>query len=129
MAKKQIKKKKKVIRQIQKAIIYIQSSFNNSIITITDDRGNTLSWASAGSCGFKGPKKTTPFAAQMAVRGALEKAKIYEIREAMVRVSGVGTGREAAVRALGGKGIKITQIRDVTPIPHNGTRFKKVRRV
>lgn len=126
---KQIKKKKKVIRKVQKAIVYIQSSFNNSIITITDDNGNTLSWATAGSSGFKGTKKTTPFAAQVAVRDALEKAKAYEISEAVVKISGVGSGREAAVRALGGQGIKITSIKDITPVPHNGTRAKKIRRV
>lgn len=126
---KQVKKKKKIIRQIQKAIIYIQSSFNNSIVTIADSNGNVLSWASAGSSGFKGTKKTTPFAAQIAVRRALEKAKDYEIDEAIVRISGVGSGREAAARALGGQGIKITNIKDVTPIPHNGPRAKKPRRV
>lgn len=126
---KQTKRKKKSIRKVHKAIVYIQSSFNNSIITITDDQGNTLSWASAGSSGFKGTKKTTPFAAQIAVRQALEKARPYEIDEAQVKISGVGSGREAAVRALGGQGIKITQIKDITPIPHNGTRPKKVRRV
>lgn len=125
---KQIKKKK-AIRKVQKAIVYIQSSFNNSIITITDANGNVLSWASAGAAGFKGTKKTTPFAAQTAVRNALEKAKSYEIEEAQVRISGVGSGREAAARALGGQGIKITQIKDITPIPHNGTRQKKPRRV
>ncbi|HLB95311.1 MAG TPA: 30S ribosomal protein S11 [Patescibacteria group bacterium] len=122
-------KRKKTIRQVQKAIIYIQSSFNNSIITIADENGNTLSWASAGSAGFKGTKKTTPFAAQIAVRKALEKAKAYEILEAKVMISGVGTGREAAVRALGGQGIKISQIKDITPIPHNGPKPKKIRRV
>ena len=121
--------KKNVIRQIPKANIYIQSSFNNSIVTITDDQGNTLSWATAGSTGFAGTKKSTPFAAQVAVKNALEKAKVYEITEAKVMVSGVGSGREAAVRALGGQGIKVTQIKDITPIPHNGCRPKKVRRV
>lgn len=125
---KQIKKKK-TIRKVQKAIIFIQSSFNNSIITITDSNGNVLSWATAGSAGFRGTKKTTPFAAQTAVRNALDKAKPYEIEEAQVRISGVGSGREAAARALGGQGIKITQIKDVTPVPHNGTRQKKARRV
>lgn len=126
---KQIKKKKKIIHRVQKAIVYIQSSFNNTIITITDENGNVLSWATAGSSGFKGTKKTTPFAAQIAVRKALEKAQNYEISEAQVKVSGVGSGREAAARALGGQGIKITQIRDITPIPHNGTRAKKARRI
>ncbi|KKQ18231.1 MAG: 30S ribosomal protein S11 [Berkelbacteria bacterium GW2011_GWA1_36_9] len=125
---KQIKKKK-TIRKVQKAIIFIQSSFNNSIITVTDDNGNVLSWASAGSAGFKGTKKTTPYAAQTAVRNALDKAKAYEISEAQVRISGVGSGREAAARALNGQGIKITQIKDITPIPHNGTRAKKARRI
>lgn len=130
---KQIKKstrgKKKTIRKVQKAIIYIQSSFNNSIVTITDDCGNTLSWASAGSSGFRGTKKTTPFASQTAVRKALERAKPYEIEQARVKISGVGAGRESAVRALAGQGIKITQIQDTTPMPHNGPRPKKIRRV
>jgi len=127
--KKTNKQRKKAIRKVSKAIVHIQSSFNNSIVTITDDNGNALSWATAGSAGFRGTKKTTPFAAQIAVRDALERAKSYEIEEASVRVSGVGSGREAAVRALGGQGIKITQIKDVTPMPHNGTRPKKTRRV
>jgi len=126
---KQIKKKKKTIRQITKAVIYIQSSFNNSIVTITDEKGNTLSWASAGSCGFTGTKKSTPFAAQITVRKALDKVKEYAIQEAIVKVAGVGTGRESAVRAIGGQGIKVTTIKDITPVPHNGTRPKKVRRV
>lgn len=127
MAKKIIKKKS--IKKVQKAIIYIQSSFNNSIITITDENGNCLSWSSAGAAGFKGTKKTTPYAAQTAVRQAIEKARAYEISEASVKITGVGTGREAAVRALGGQGIKITKISDITPLPHNGTRPKKPRRV
>ena len=126
---KQIKKKKKTIRQVSKAVIYIQSSFNNSIVTITDEKGNTLSWASAGSCGFKGTKKSTPFAAQITVRKALDQAKEYSIQEALVKVAGVGTGRESAVRAIGGQGIKVTSIKDITPVPHNGTKSKKPRRV
>ena len=126
---KQIKKKKKIISQVNQAIIYIQSSFNNCIVTVTDAQGNTLSWASAGSTGFSGTKKSTPFAAQAAVRQALEKAKPYKIIEAMVKVSGVGSGRESAVRAIGGQGIKVIGIRDITPLPHNGPRPKKKRRV
>lgn len=126
---KQLKKKKKAPKIAAKAIIYIQSSFNNCIVTITDENGNALSWATAGSSGFSGTKKSTPFAAQITVRKALEKAKPYEIREAVVKVSGVGTGRESAVRAIGGQGIRVTAIRDTTPIPHNGTRSKKIRRV
>lgn len=121
--------KKKVIRQVQKGIIYIQSTFNNSIVTITDASGNTLSWASAGSSGFTGTKKSTPFAAQIAVRKALEKAKNYGLQEVIVKVSGVGAGRESAVRAIGGQGVKVTSIKDITPIPHNGSRAKKIRRV
>lgn len=128
---KQIKKKtrKKVINQVQKAIIYIQSSFNNTIVTITDDKGNTLSWSSAGASGFSGTKKSTPFAAQIATKKALEKAKEYDIQEAVIKVSGVGSGRESAVRAVGGQGIKVTSIKDTTPVPHNGSRPKKIRRV
>lgn len=126
---KQIKKKKKTIRHVSKAMIYIQSSFNNCIVTITDENGQALSWATAGSSGFAGTKKSTPFAAQVTVRKALEKARDYDIREAIVKVSGVGTGRESAVRAIGGQGIRVTSIRDITPIPHNGTRPKKIRRV
>ncbi|KKQ74632.1 MAG: 30S ribosomal protein S11 [Berkelbacteria bacterium GW2011_GWB1_38_5] len=125
---KQIKKKKQ-IKQVDKAIIFIQSSFNNCIVTITDASGNTLSWATAGSVGFSGAKKSTPFAAQIAVRKALEKAGPYSITEAVVMISGVGSGRESAVRAIGGQGIKVTQIKDTTPVPHNGTRPKKARRV
>jgi len=126
---KSIKKKKKVIHQVQKGIIYIQSSFNNSIVTITDEGGNVLSWATAGSSGFTGTKKSTPFAAQTAVRNALEKAKSYEIAQVIVKVSGVGSGREAAVRALAGQGIRVSTIKDITPMPHNGCRPKKIRRV
>lgn len=121
--------RKKVIRQAPKGIIYIQSTFNNSIVTITDASGNTLSWASAGSSGFTGTKKSTPFAAQIAVRKALEKAKNYGLEEVIVKVSGVGAGRESAVRAIGGQGVKVTSIKDITPIPHNGSRAKKIRRV
>ena len=126
---KTIKRKKKIIKQIDKAVIYIQSSFNNSIVTVTDDKGNTLSWSSAGANGFTGTKKSTPFAAQIATRKALEKAKDYNIKEAVIKVSGVGSGRESAVRAVGGQGIKVTSIKDITPVPHNGTRPKKIRRV
>ena len=121
--------RKKVLRQVQKGIVYIQSSFNNTLVTITDVAGNALSWSSAGAVGFTGTKRATPFAAQIAVRKALEKAKPYELQEVIVKVSGVGSGRESAVRALGGQGIKVTQIKDTTPVPHNGSRHKKMRRV
>lgn len=129
MAKVIKKKKKKANDQVPRAKIYIQSSFNNTIITITDLYGNTLSWATAGSSGFSGTKKATPFAAQSAIRRAIDKARVFGIQEAVIFVSGVGAGRESAVRALGNQGIKITQIKDITPLPHNGPRPKKIRRV
>jgi len=123
------KKKKSIIREASKANIYIHSSFNNTIITITDDQGNNLAWSSAGASAFKGTKKGTPYAAQVTMKNALEKAAIYNIREAKIYVSGVGAGRESAVRAVGGTGIKVVQIKDTTPVPHNGCRAKKTRRV
>lgn len=126
---KQIKKKKNLNRDASKAIITVNSSFNNTIISIADEQGNVLSWASAGSAGFKGTKKATPYAAQITMRQALDRAAQYDIKEAKVTVSGVGSGRESAVRALNGTGIKVTSIKDVTPVPHNGCRPKKVRRV
>ncbi len=123
------KKKKKIVRESPKAVITVHSSFNNTIITITDERGNNLAWSSAGSNSFKGTKKSTPYAAQITMKKALEKASVYNIREAKVRVSGVGAGRESAVRAIGGSGIKVNNIKDITPVPHNGCRQKKTRRV
>jgi small subunit ribosomal protein S11 len=126
---KLIKKKKKIIKEAPKAIITVHSSFNNTIITITDDRGNNLAWSSAGSNSFKGTKKSTPYAAQVTMKEALNKASVYNITEAKVRVSGLGAGRESAVRAIGGAGIKVTNIKDITPVPHNGCRQKKTRRV
>ena len=126
---KTVKRKKKVIKEAPNAIITVHSSFNNTIVTVTDDSGNTLAWSSAGACGFKGTKKSTPYAAQVTMKKALESASNYSIREAKVRVSGVGTGRESAIRAIGGLGIKVTNIKDVTPVPHNGCRPKKTRRV
>lgn len=126
---KKIIKKKKTIKEVAKGIITISSSFNNTIISISDDNGNVLAWASAGGAGFKGAKRSTPFAAQITMKQALERVAPYNLREAKVSVSGVGSGRESAVRAIGGSGIKVTSIKDVTPIPHNGCRPKKVRRV
>lgn len=124
-----IVKKKKILREVPKAIISVHASFNNTIVTVADDQGNNLSWSSAGASGFKGTKKGTPYAAQVIMKNALEKAAIYNIREAKIRVAGVGAGRESAVRAVGGMGIKVTQIKDTTPMPHNGCRPKKTRRV
>ncbi len=108
---------------------HIQSSFNNTIVTITDTQGNALSWASAGEMGFRGSKKSTPFAAQMASEQAAKLAMEHGLRTVEVNVKGPGSGREAAIRALQAAGLEITVIRDVTPIPHNGCRPPKRRRV
>jgi small subunit ribosomal protein S11 len=132
MAKKdEIKKviKKKIKKSVPTGCIYIQSSFNNTIITITDDNGNTIAWASTGSIGFKGTKKSTPYAAQLAASNAIEKARQYGFNKAKVYVSGVGSGRESAVRALLNAKIEVDLIKDTTPIAHNGCRAKKIRRV
>lgn len=126
---KTTKKKNKTIKAVEKGLITIHSSFNNTIITIADENGNTLAWSSSGSNDFKGAKKSTPYAAQITMKKALENASAYNLREAKVTVSGVGAGRESAVRAIGGSGIKVTSIKDVTPVPHNGCRPKKTRRV
>lgn len=122
-------KKKKTIKESPKAIITVSSSFNNTIITVTDEAGNNLGWSSAGSNAFRGTKKSTPYAAQVTMKTVLDKVAVYNVREAKVRVSGVGAGRESAVRAIGASGIKVTNIKDITPVPHNGCRAKKVRRV
>lgn len=123
-------KKIKTKQPVQKAKIYIQSTFNNTIVTVTDTAGNTLSWASSGSTGFRGTRKSTPFASQQALKDAVSKARsTYGISEASILVSGVGVGRESAVRALPSTGVMVTSIRDITPIPHNGPSPKKPRRV
>ena len=130
MAKQPVKQqRKKVKRQILDAVAHVHASFNNTIITITDRQGNTLSWATAGGCGFKGSRKSTPFAAQVAAEKAGDAAKDYGVKSLEVRVKGPGPGRESAVRALNAVGFRITQIDDVTPIPHNGCRPPKKRRV
>ena len=108
---------------------YVQSSFNNTIITITDEKGNTLSWASAGGCGFKGTKKGTPFAAQMTASNVAKKAIDIGVKQVVVLVNGPGPGRETAIRGLQAAGLIITSIRDITPVPHNGCRPPKPRRV
>ncbi|OGZ35412.1 MAG: 30S ribosomal protein S11 [Candidatus Portnoybacteria bacterium RIFCSPLOWO2_01_FULL_43_11] len=109
--------------------VYIQSTYNNTIITITDINGNILAWSSSGSVGFKGPKKATPFAASRIVESLMEKIRKIGIRQVSVFVKGVGSGREAAIRAFIGQGLEINSIKDFTPIPHNGCRPPKVRRV
>lgn len=122
-------KKKKVVREVSQARAYIQSTFNNTIISITDDHGGVLAWSSAGSCGFKGTKKGTPFAAQVTADRVANKAKEFGVRNVVVFVSGPGSGRETAIRSLQAAGFTIGLIRDVTPIPHNGCRPPKPRRV
>lgn len=122
-------RKKKERKNIQNGIAHIQSTFNNTIITITDTSGNTIAWSSAGSQGFKGSRKSTPFAAQLAADDAAKKAQEHGVQNIEVYVKGPGSGREAALRALQAAGFNVTLIRDVTPIPHNGCRPPKRRRV
>jgi small subunit ribosomal protein S11 len=121
--------KKKEKKNITEGITYIQSTFNNTIVTITDLSGNVIAWASAGTEGFKGSRKSTPFAAQMAVESAVKKAKEMGLRNVQVCVKGPGAGRESALRSLQVAGLKVSLIRDITPIPHNGCRPPKRRRV
>lgn len=123
------RKKKPAHKDVSQGRVYIQSTFNNTLITITDANGKALSWASAGSCGFKGARKATPYAAQIAAQTAIDKAKGYGLKSVEIFISGVGSGRESAARALQGKDIQVTSIKDVTPVPHNGCRPKKPRRV
>ncbi len=120
---------KKKLKQISKAVVHILASFNNTVVTITDAGGNTICWASAGSSGFKGSKKSTPYAAQVASQEAGKKAVENGVKEVQVEVNGPGSGRESAIRALQTVGLQITAIRDVTPLPHNGCRPPKRRRV
>ena len=123
------KTKKKVKKNVQSGIAHIQSTFNNTIVTITDVSGNVVAWSSAGVRGFKGSRKSTPFAAQLAAEDAAKKAMDHGMRSISVFVKGPGAGRESALRALQQAGFKISLIRDVTPIPHNGCRPPKRRRV
>ena len=120
---------KKKLKQIPKGVAHILASFNNTTITITDPKGNTVCWASSGSAGFKGSKKSTPFAAQVASQKAAKMALENGMKEVEVLVAGPGSGRESAIRALAATGLQVTQIRDITPIPHNGCRPPKRRRV
>lgn len=131
MARQSSKKSgsRKQKRNVPNGVGYIQSTFNNTIVTITDPNGEVISWASAGSSGFKGAKKGTPYAAQTAAENAARRAMDQGMRQIEVMVSGPGSGRETAIRALQGAGLEITLIRDITPIPHNGCRPPKRRRV
>ncbi len=125
--------RKKVARRVKKnvpsGVVHIQATFNNTIVTVTDVQGNTVAWSSAGVKGFKGSRKSTPFAAQLVAEDAVRKAIEHGMKAAAVFVKGPGAGRESALRAVAAAGLKVTQIRDVTPIPHNGCRAPKRRRV
>jgi|SRR5512134_2671444 small subunit ribosomal protein S11 len=123
------KTRKRAKRMVTDGIAHVHASFNNTIVTITDRQGNTLSWATSGGCGFRGSRKSTPFAAQVAAEKAGTAAQEYGLKNVEVRVCGPGPGRESAVRALNAAGLKVTSIEDVTPIPHNGCRPPKKRRV
>jgi len=123
------KAKRKVKKTVYEGNVYIQATFNNTIVTVTDLTGNAVSWASSGGLGFRGAKKSTPYAAQTAAETAAKKAMDYGLREVNVFVKGPGVGRESAIRTLGILGLKVRSIRDVTPIPHNGCRPRKTRRV
>jgi len=122
--------KRKVKKQVAKGVVYIAATFNNTVITVTDEMGNVLAWSSAGSLGFKGSKKSTPYAAQQAVEDAMVKAKEYGLKEVGIKVQGPGSGRETAVKSVGTiEGIRVISFKDITPLPHNGCRPPKKRRV
>ena len=130
MAKLKVVRKKVVRKNIAKGIIHISATFNNTVVTVTDEMGNVIAWSSAGSLGFKGSKKSTPYAAQQAVEDALTKAKEHGLKEIGIKVQGPGSGRETAVKSAGtSEGIKVSFLKDVTPLPHNGCRPPKRRRV
>ena len=127
--KKQTTRKRRELKKVDKGQVHIQSTFNNTLITVTDLQGNVLSWSSAGSLNFKGSRKGTPFAAQMACETAVKAAKEHGLRSVEVYVKGPGAGRESAIRAIGACDVEITLISDVSPVPHNGCRPPKRRRV
>ncbi|MHB9118909.1 MAG: 30S ribosomal protein S11 [Burkholderiales bacterium] len=129
MAKTNVKVRKKVKKSVSDAIAHIHASFNNTIVTITDRQGNALSWSTCGANGFRGSRKSTPFAAQVAAEHAGKAALEYGVKNIEVRIKGPGPGRDSAVRALNGVGFKITSIADMTPVPHNGCRPPKKRRI
>ena len=123
------KTRKRVKKNVSDAVAHVHASFNNTIVMITDRQGNTLAWSTAGACGFKGSRKSTPFAAQVAAERAATAAAEHGVKNLEVRITGPGPGRESAVRSLNAAGFKVTNITDVTPIPHNGCRAPKRRRV
>ena len=128
---KVVKRKKKVVKKgIARGVIYISASFNNTLVTITDEIGNVISWSSAGILGFKGSKKSTPFAAQQVVEDACKKAMDHGMKEAGIKVQGPGSGRETAIKSIGAiEGLKVLWFKDITPLPHNGCRPPKRRRI
>jgi small subunit ribosomal protein S11 len=126
---KKIKKSNKVVTQVPRGRAYVHATYNNTIINVTDLQGNVLGWSAAGKMGFSGPKKATPYAAGVVVKDLLDKIAKYGVREVQVFVRGVGAGREGAVRAFHANGLNILSIQDLTPVPHNGCRPPKVRRV
>lgn len=128
-AKKSTTKRRRDRKNVEKGMAHIQSTFNNTMVTLTDANGNALSWASAGGLGFRGSRKSTPYAAQMAAETAAAAAMEYGLKQVEVMVKGPGSGREAAIRALQAAGLEVTLIKDVTPVPHNGCRPPKRRRV
>jgi small subunit ribosomal protein S11 len=129
MAKRRVKKKV-VKKNIARGIVFISATFNNTLVNVTDEMGNAIAWSSAGSLGFKGSKKSTPFAAQQAVEDAMSKAKEHGIKEVGIKVQGPGSGRDTAVKSIGAmEGIRVIWFKDVTPLPHNGCRPPKRRRV
>ncbi|RCW53963.1 MULTISPECIES: 30S ribosomal protein S11 [Halanaerobium] len=127
--KKKSRRRKKVKRNIEKGQAHIKSTFNNTIISITDEEGKVIAWSSAGKVGYKGSRKSTPFAAQLAAENAAEEAKEMGLKEVEIYVKGPGSGRESAIRTLQSAGLNITLIKDITPIPHNGCRPPKRRRI
>lgn len=130
MAKRKVIKKKVVKKNIARGVVYVSATFNNTMVTVTDEMGNAIAWSSAGGLGFKGSKKSTPYAAQQAVEDALSKAKEHGIKEVGIKVQGPGSGRETAVKSIGAvEGIKVLYLKDITPLAHNGCRPPKRRRV
>lgn len=130
MAKRKVIKKKVVKKNIARGIVYVSATFNNTMVTVTDEMGNAIAWSSAGGLGFKGSKKSTPYAAQQAVEDALSKAKEHGIKEVGIKVQGPGSGRETSVKSIGAvEGIKVLYLKDITPLAHNGCRPPKRRRV
>ena len=123
------KPKKKVKKNVARGIIYIKATFNNTVVTVTDKGGNAICWDTGGSMGYKGSRKSTPFAAQRAAENCAAKAKKLGMKEVDIRVKGPGSGRESAIRAIQGSGLEIRAIEDITPLPHNGCRARKKRRV